>query len=295
MLTGSASGLGFAMAEACLTHGMHVVISDVRKEALDKAVDLLRAGSKSGLHIEGFVCDVTSLPSVEALLASVRDSFPTAPIQFLAANAGVVFSGSTVLTGSAEEWDKTYRVNVLGVAHTLRTFVPVLVAQPQRAIVEITASAAGVGFGGTGPYGTSKLAALGVAEALWSELRAAPGSPLDRISVVALCPALVKTELRQSAGQTHSSSRKGDAASTATAAYFDTFWDSGMSAQFVAASLFQHAAGGKFYCILDNLVHRDGFSQDLDNVITDRYAAMKSRDLKTHRNFRGLVAPASRL
>ena len=61
--------------------------------------------------------------------------------------------------------------------------------------IEITASIAGVVNGGTGPYGTSKHAALAIAEALYAELR--NRSVLDRMSVVALCPAIVETALRQ--------------------------------------------------------------------------------------------------
>ena len=61
--------------------------------------------------------------------------------------------------------------------------------------IEITASIAGVVNGGTGPYGTSKHAALAIAEALYAELR--NRNVLDRMSVVALCPAIVETALRQ--------------------------------------------------------------------------------------------------
>ena len=81
------------------------------------------------------------------------------PIQFVAANAGIIIPGATLLGGTPDQWELTYKINVLGVANTLRTFVPVLMAQPERSVVEVTASAAGISFGGNGPYGTSKLAA----------------------------------------------------------------------------------------------------------------------------------------
>ena len=89
--------------------------------------------------------------------SSAQRAFAGVPIQFLGANAGVMFTGSTLLTGSEQEWRTTYDVNVLGVARTLRAFVPVMARQREHSVVEITASAAGVQFGGAGPYGTSKV------------------------------------------------------------------------------------------------------------------------------------------
>jgi NADP-dependent 3-hydroxy acid dehydrogenase YdfG len=59
--------------------------------------------------------------------------------------------GSTLLSGSTDEWASTFNVNVLGLVRTLQTFVPVMVAQRDtKSVVEITASAAGVVFGNVG-------------------------------------------------------------------------------------------------------------------------------------------------
>merc|ERR1719217_683200 len=84
-------------------------------------------------------------------------------------------------------------VNVLGVANTLRVFAPVMLQQEKRSCLEITASSAGVMYGGLGPYGPSKQAALGIAELLYSEIEAKGAK--DKVRVCALCPALVKTDL----------------------------------------------------------------------------------------------------
>ena len=151
--TGSASGLGFAMAVHARSLGMHCVLSDVRQGPLQDAVRKLRGAPSGGgaeLRVEGFVCDVTSADSVQDLLASVQGAFAGVPIQFLAANAGVLFSGSTLLSGTEAEWRTTFDVNVLGVFLTLRAFVPVMARQRERSVVEVTASAAGVTFGSNG-------------------------------------------------------------------------------------------------------------------------------------------------
>ena len=110
---------------------------------------------------------------MKALLKSTLQAFPGKPIQFLGANAGVIFAGSTVLTGSVEEWKFTYDVNVLGVAKTLQTFVAHMAKSTSKdkpCIVEITGSSAGIMFGSVGPYGTSKQAAVGLAEELYKEI-----------------------------------------------------------------------------------------------------------------------------
>ena len=241
------------------------------------------------------------MPSIKQLQLAVRSEFPSSPVQFLAANAGVLFTGATVLSGSASEWDTTYRVNVLGVVNTLKCFVPAMAVQPERSLVEITASVAGVMWGGNGPYGTSKLASLGVAEALWQELRLMPSKPLQRVSLDVLCPALVKTELLQSGEAAtggkilaeHASS--GDATSELTVAGFRSMWGKAMSPEFAAAQVFEHARQGKFYCILDNELERDGMSLGVQDTIADRQRAMLSGDIATHFTARARFGAAAKL
>ena len=149
--SGSVTGLGFAMAHKAATLGMHVIISDVRKDAVDEAVAMLRDATPQ-VRVIGCVTDVTDYGSVEALLAAALSSFPGVPIRFVAANAGVLFPKTTILTGDPKEWELTYNVNVLGLFHTLRVFVPHLIAQSDPSAVEITASIAGIMHGSVGPY-----------------------------------------------------------------------------------------------------------------------------------------------
>jgi NAD(P)-dependent dehydrogenase (short-subunit alcohol dehydrogenase family) len=284
VLTGAASGIGFALATKARSMGMHVVISDVRQSKLDEAVAKLKATGDPGLEVHGMICDVTELSSVEKLRDSVLKHFKDVPIQFVAANAGVLFPNSTVLTGSTEEWKLTYMVNVIGVHHTLKTFVPILTKQPEKSIVEITASSAGTIYGGVGPYGTSKLAALGIAEALYKELQLQENAA-GKISIVTLCPAIVTTELLDSSSEEDVSvstikgmvANKGDVASELVTTAFKAMWQLGMTASFCADQVFEHVAEGKFYCILDNVLERDGMSIGLDDKITNRYQNFMNR------------------
>jgi len=282
VLTGSASGLGYAMAvKCCRLHMKTVVLSDLRPQALSTAVATL-----SQLHpsttVVGIVCDVSQPSSVQHLLTSIRQRFPQQPIRFLSANAGILFPKSTILSGTDEEWALTYRVNVLGLASTLKVFTNHMMQQQGDSCIEITASSAGVVNGGLGPYGTSKHAALAIAEGLHGELMAR--GMHRKIHMVVLCPAIVETALldssfaiaQQASGNTALSTdaRENDAASVGTVSLFHNTIKSGMSAEFCAERVFQSLEKGEFYCILDNDVARDGFCLGLNEKIGARAVAM---------------------
>jgi NAD(P)-dependent dehydrogenase (short-subunit alcohol dehydrogenase family) len=230
---------------------------------------------------------VTDYSSVEALVAFAQSEFGGAPLQFVGANAGVIFPRTTTISGSPEEWALTYSVNVLGLFHTLRAFVPVLLEQDVQSAVEITASMAGVIFGGTGPYGTSKLAALGIAEALYSELNNA--GALGKISLVSLCPGIVTTGLLETSSKVPGaqgilSAVEGDKTSAATVQGFNAVWDGGMSADYCASQVFAHLADGRFYCLLDK---SSDTPDTIEAMITSRYEAMSSRRVTAPAVFSG--------
>jgi len=288
VLTGSASGLGYAMANHCALLGMDIILSDLRPAALKTAVANLRQ-KHPNTTIEGYTCDVSSNESCENLLKQIQLNFPKQSIRFLSANAGVFFPKSTILTGTKEEWLTTYKVNVLGLANTLRVFANSMLLQDCESAIEITASIAGVVNGGTGPYGTSKHAALAIAEALLSEIRNRGAE--DKIKMVVLCPAIVETALLNTslkvadAALTTSTSgevggrimsmeaRDQDASSVGVVQMFETMMSQGMKPSFCAEQVFDCLEKGKFYCILDNLVERDGFSLNVENTIALRSAA----------------------
>ena len=97
--SGSTTGLGFGLAREAAKLGMHVCISDVRQDAIDEAVAQLSAETP-GVTVAGCACDVTDYSSVEALVAFAQSEFGGAPLQFVGANAGVIFPTTTILTGT---------------------------------------------------------------------------------------------------------------------------------------------------------------------------------------------------
>ena len=151
-----------------------------------------------------------------------------------------------------------------------------------------------------------QLATLGLAEELHHELRAAGGEELlERVAVVALCPAIVTTELLRSGERAAvggdggvggvgtpraEAARDGDVASALTVAAFRGIWDRGMPAAHAAAEVFAHARDGRFYCILDNTLERDGLSLGVERKMNDRLSAILTREIAPHSISRTRVA-----
>ncbi len=180
MVTGAASGIGWALARAFAREGMNVVLADLAPAPpLDSAL---------------FVrCDVTSQGQVESLANAARARF--GPIHILCNNAGISAGGQPVWATPAAEWDRLFAVNLNGVLHGLRAFVPGMIVHNEPAHIVNTASLAGlVPLPGAAAYGVSKRAVIALSEALRLELRQA-GAP---IGVSVLCPAAVATAIADS-------------------------------------------------------------------------------------------------
>lgn len=188
VVTGGASGIGRGMAEAFLDAGMKVVIGDVEAPALETAVEELAAQGE----VAGFVCDVSKQESVDALAAATLDRFGAAHV--LCNNAGVGGSAGTPLWETPlDEYDWVLGVNLMGIVHGIRSFVPILLAQEQGGHVVNTASMAGLIPGG-GIYGISKHGAVALSESMFSQLAMAGG----KVGVSVLCPGWVSTRIMES-------------------------------------------------------------------------------------------------
>jgi NAD(P)-dependent dehydrogenase (short-subunit alcohol dehydrogenase family) len=185
VVTGGASGIGFAMARRFLEEGMRVAIADVEQAALDTAVRELSAFGE----VMGTRTDVRSIADVEALAEAVLGTYGR--IDVVCNNAGVETGGS-FLSIPEEAWRWVMDVNFFGVLNGCRVFLPLLEAGGGGHIVN-TASVAAFSSGTATmtPYCASKFAVLGMSESLEVELRTA-GSP---VGVSLLAPGPVKTRM----------------------------------------------------------------------------------------------------
>ena len=220
VITGGASGIGYATAQKMAAGGARLVLGDIEAGPLAIAVDTLRAG---GAEVIGVECDVAVLDDVERLRDAALAEFGAAHVVFN--NAGV--GGGPTLGAPIEMWRWVVGVNLDGVYHGIHAFLPLLLEQDEGHIVN-TASLAGIGgVPGMGPYCATKFAVVGLSESLFYDL-ALRGSA---VGVSVLCPGFVRTriaesgrnmpkELRELRGATEESSME-DAAATVVAAGID--------------------------------------------------------------------------
>jgi NAD(P)-dependent dehydrogenase (short-subunit alcohol dehydrogenase family) len=185
VITGAASGIGRAMVDRFGAAGMKVVLADIEKGALDDAVASVTA---AGVDAIGVPTDVSDGAAVEALRDAALDRYGA--IHVACNNAGVG-TGGKVWEQTVDDWQWVLGVNLWGVIHGVRTFVPVMLRQGAGHIVN-TASMAGL----TSPpfmgiYNVTKHAVVTLSETLFTELQLEAAD----VGVSVLCPGWVKTNL----------------------------------------------------------------------------------------------------
>lgn len=189
VVTGAASGIGWGLAARAAREGMRVVMADIEAGPLEEAASRLR---DAGADVLPVVTDVSRLEQVEALRQKALAAF--GGVHLLCNNAGVGGGGLTwELT--KEEWEWVLGVNLWGVIHGIRTFVPGMIASGEEGHVVNTASMAGLVAGpGMSPYNASKHAVVAISETMHHELAMA-GS---RVRCSVLCPGWVNTRIFES-------------------------------------------------------------------------------------------------
>jgi len=189
VITGGASGIGLAVAERLATERMNLVLADIEAPALSQVVADFES---QGVEILGVETDVSDRASVLAMRDQAIDRFGTVEILFN--NAGVA-GGSALLTDDEDYldiFDWTLGVNLYGVLHCIRAFVPAMIAHGQPAHVINTASMAGLIPARLGAYTISKYSSLCMAELLAGECAE------TAVNVSVLCPAFVATGIADS-------------------------------------------------------------------------------------------------
>ena len=185
VITGAASGIGRGMAETFADAGMRVVLSDVERVPLESTTDNLRA---SGADVHAVVADVSKAEDVSALAQSALQKFGA--VHVLCNNAGVAVVCRPSWTGTLDDWAWILGVNLMGVVHGIRTFLPIMIQQGEDAHIVNTSSMAGLTTGNS-LYGASKSAVVSLSETVYLELVGGGFKP--RVSV--LCPGVVDTDI----------------------------------------------------------------------------------------------------
>ena len=189
VVTGAASGIGRATATAFAGQGMRVVLADIEEAGLEATAADLRAVGHTVLPV---VVDVSDGESVEALAAQTVDEFGAVHVVHL--NAGVA-AGGPIWTLSEKDWAWVLGVNLWGVIHGIRSFVPRMIAGGEPGHIVNTASMAGLTSSAMmGAYNVSKHGVVTMSETLLRDL-SMMGS---KIGVSVLCPGWVNTGIGES-------------------------------------------------------------------------------------------------
>jgi NAD(P)-dependent dehydrogenase (short-subunit alcohol dehydrogenase family) len=191
VITGGAGGIGSAFARRWAAEGMKIVLADVEGPALKAAEEALRAG---GAEVRAFAIDVSNHAEVERLAEMTLQAF--GGVHLLFNNAGVQAGQGTALwEDTLNDWHWVVGVNLWGVIHGVKVFVPVMADQKQPAHIVNTASVAGLRSSpAIGIYSVTKAAVTMLSENLFEQLR-------ERqlpIGVTVVFPGVVRTRLNDS-------------------------------------------------------------------------------------------------
>jgi NAD(P)-dependent dehydrogenase (short-subunit alcohol dehydrogenase family) len=236
VITGAASGIGAALAGRFGSAGMNLVLADIEPGPLEEVAVQL---SDRGVEVATVVCDVSKGPDVDHLAAAAVGRFER--VHLLCNNAGVG-AGGMVAQMSEDDWAWVLGVNLWGVIHGLRAFLPGMLAHGEPAHVVNTASVAGlVATPFMGAYNASKFAVVAISETLYHEMGLAGGS----VGVSVLCPGWVNTRI-------HEASRNRPGGSTGApegASLLAGVLASGLAPERVADEVHDAVLANRFYVL----------------------------------------------
>ena len=273
VVTGGASGIGRAVASALAAEEMLVVVADIEQPPLDEAVETIIAAGGTAI---GVTCDVSSWEAVDALRAACEAEL--GPADVLMNNAGVAGGGS-IGALDLDVWEWTLGVNLWGVLHGVKAFLPGMLERGSGHIVNTASIAGHLTSTGMGAYNTSKHAVSGFTETLQQEM--IEGN--TGVGVTCLCPGFVATNIVNSERNRPERYREGgpdldaglvstdlaDAGSAIADAYAAQ-----MKPEVVAAKVVEAIRTDQFWLFTDDLANA---------MIRQRHADIETRTTPGHR------------
>ena len=247
VITGAASGFGLETSRLAATLGMNVVMADVLEEPLAAAAREIEA---LGVQVLPFKCDVRHAAEVEALGRATLQRFGAPHLVFN--NAGVS-SGGLIWEHTVKDWEWVMGVNVMGVAHGVRVFTPMMLAAEKadpafEGHIVNTASMAGlVNMPNMGVYNVSKHAVVSLSETLYQDLSLVS----ERVHAHVLCPYFVPTGILHS-DRARPQDTKGEGAQTNSQRVAQAIGEKAVASGKVTAAevaqfVFDAIAGDRFY------------------------------------------------
>ena len=267
VVTGAASGIGKALCERFAREGMRVVMADVEQERLKHAAAELEGRGSEVLAVR---TDVSHADDLSNLRDATLERFGA--VHVLCNNAGV-FAGGLCWDAVATDWEWVMGVNVYGMLHGIRAFVPYMLEQNQPGHVVNTCSMAGlINMPLSGAYSVSKHAALSLTETLYHELRIKQ-SP---VGVSALCPELIRTRIGHSERNRPAHLKRPDGSGTPEQALVEqaikTSTEGGIDPSAMADRVFDGIRDDRFYLLAE------------EGTSWDNACQMRLEDIRLRRN-----------
>lgn len=264
VVTGGAEGIGKAIATRAAVERMKLVLADIDRQQLDATVsDLIAQGAEA----VGMVVDVSQADQVNALADLAFERFGN--VHLLVNNAGVACA-QPVWELTPADWDWVMGVNLYGVTHSLRSFIPRMLANGEEGHIVNTASIAGLlSQPGLAAYNASKHAVVTISEGLHHGLTIRQA----KLNVSVLCPAWVKTRIAESErnrtpGDWTNISQLDPIAAKIGAAVMNAV-KHGMAASEVAEAVFAAIVDKRFY-ILTHPHTKQLVQTRLEDILQDR-------------------------
>lgn len=268
VITGAAEGIGKAIAQRAAAEGMRLMLADIDPERLGATVAELSA---AGVEVDGRRVDVSRADEVAALADAAWARFGA--VHLLVNNAGVALARSAWET-SEQDWAWVMGVNLYGVAHSLRAFVPRMLTQGEEGHIVNTASIAGlVSEPALAAYNVSKFGVVTLSEGLHHDLALRKA----RIGVSVLCPGWVRTRIADAERHRGADERIDpsslDSVTTRTEQSIRKAVQNGIAPEQVATEVFDAVRRERFY-ILTHPESRAAIRMRMEDILNDRLPSL---------------------